>query len=61
MPEAEQQMWDLGQGADPIRTTLLARSDSKCGWCQEMILADLHEIECVDDEWLHAQCAEEAR
>lgn len=37
---------------------MTARRRSRCGACDELI-EEGDEIVCVDDEWIHADCADE--
>lgn len=38
---------------------IVAAYDGVCGLCGGEIRADEDEIVCVDDEWCHADCAED--
>lgn len=38
---------------------LLARTDERCGICDESIRADEDYIVSVDDEWCHVNCTDQ--
>lgn len=38
--------------------SVLAQYDGRCSICDEPILADLDQIVCEDDEWVHEGCVD---
>lgn len=44
---------------DSALRTIVASYDSECPLCGMPIVGEVDEIVCLDDQWVHAKCAED--